>query len=135
MLHRTKVVGTVALVALAAVGCSGGRDVDVSGSVSAQAGLSVSGPITVNFLDVVNETDPPKSAGTTTLDKPGDFDQKVSVSGETVRVFALVDANGDGKCTAGEAWAENDAAISSDDKVANVTLTLSAGSCPTDVGK
>jgi hypothetical protein len=135
MLHRTGFVGAlVALAAVATVGCSGGRDVDVSGSVAAQAGLSVSGPITVNFLDVVNDTDPPKSAGSTTLEKPGDFEQKVSVSGDTVRVFALVDTNEDGKCTAGEPWAETNAPIGTDDKVDAVTLTLATGSCPTDVG-
>ncbi len=136
MLQRSGLVWVlVAVSSLSAVACGGGRDVDVSGNVEAQAGLSVSGPITVNFLDVVNTTDPPKSAAKTTLDAPGTFDQKVSVSGDTVRVYALVDSNNDGKCTAGELWAETDAPITDDDKVAAVTLTLASSSCPTDVGE
>ncbi|HTQ03633.1 MAG TPA: hypothetical protein VMI54_07240 [Polyangiaceae bacterium] len=125
----------VVLSLLAAVGCSGGRDVDVSGDVSAAPAVLVTGPIKLNFLDVVNDTDPPKSAATTTLDELGPFEQKVSVSGDTVRVFALIDANGDGKCTAGEAWAEADAPVGADDKVAAVALTLAPGTCPTDVGE
>ena len=132
---RGLVCAVVVLSALSAAACSGGRDVDVSGDVSAQAGVSVTGPIQLNFLDVVNDTDPPKSAATTKLDALGTFDQKVNVSGDTVRVFALVDANGDGKCTAGEPWAKADAKIGDDDKVDQVALTLAPGTCPTDVGE
>lgn len=129
---RGLVCGALAIAGLLATACSGSRDVEVTGSVSAPAGESLSSPITLDFLDVVNDSDAPKSVATATLDKPGDFAHTVSVSGDKVRVRAIVDSNGDGSCSAGELWAETDAAIANDDKVDPVSLTLTRGDCPTN---
>jgi hypothetical protein len=133
MLERKGLVcAALALASALATACSGSRDVEVSGSVSAPAGEAVSSPITLDFRDVVNDTDAPKSVLTATLDAPGDFTQTVSVSGDKVRVRALVDANGDGTCSAGELWAETDAPIGDGDKVDPVSLTLARTTCPSD---
>jgi hypothetical protein len=120
----------IAAAGFSALACSGSRDVDVTGSVSAPAGTQLTAPISLDFRDIVNDSDPPKSVLTTKLDAPGDFEQTVSVAGDKVRVFALVDANGDGACSAGELWAETDAPIGSDDKVEPVSLALAQGTCP-----
>jgi hypothetical protein len=130
MLKRRVLVCAALAVAGLVTACSGSRDVEVTGSVNAPAGESVSSPIALDFLDVVNDTDTPKSVLTATLDAPGDFTQTVSVSGDKVRVRALVDTNGDGSCSAGELWAETDATIGSDDKVDPVSLTLARSDCP-----
>jgi hypothetical protein len=127
---RLSSVGFVVLAAALAMACSSGRDVEVTGSVAAPAGQSVSGPITVSFLDVISSDEAPKSVAETKLDAVGDFKQTVSVEGDTVRVRAVVDTDGNGACTAGELWAEADAAIQDDDTVAPVTLTLGNAPCP-----
>jgi hypothetical protein len=118
------------LSAALALACSGGRDVEVTGSVAAPAGQSVSGPITVSFLDVVSTDETPESVAETKLAAAGDFKQTVSVEGDTVRVRAVVDTDGNGACSAGELWAEVDATIQADDTVAPVTLTLGNAPCP-----
>jgi len=130
-MHRKVLIsGAVALAALSSVGCAADRDVEVSGSVAAPASENVSGQITLDFLDVVNDTDVPKSVATTKLDALGEFKQSVSVSGDQVRVRALVDNDGNGACSAGELWAETDATIKDDDTVDPVTLTLGHEACP-----
>jgi hypothetical protein len=126
---RKQAVFVCALGALGLFGCGNSRDVDVTGSVGAPANGSVSGPITLEFFDV-SGTDTPKSVARVQLDAPGNFDQKVSVSGDTVRVLALVDENGDGTCTTGELWAETDAPIDANDAVTPLTLVLAADPCP-----
>jgi len=128
-LERVKSVSMVVAAAMA-FGCSSGRDVDVTGSVAAPAGEAVSGPITLSFLDVISSDQTPKSVAETKLDAAGEFTQTVSVEGDTVRVRALVDTNGDGACSTGELWAETDAAIGDDDTVAPVSLTLGTAACP-----
>ena len=113
-----------------AVGCSGSREVEVSGEVSAPATVSVNGPITLDFFDVIAEGEEPKSVHTATLDSLGEFKETVELEGDTVRVRAINDLDGDGACTNGEAWGEADAAISDDDKVETIKLELSNGPCP-----
>jgi len=129
---RNELLGWVGMVVVsaAAVACSSGRDVEVTGSVAAPAGQAVSGPITVSFLDVVSADETPESVAETKLDNVGEFKQTVTVEGDTVRVRAVVDSDGNGACTAGELWAESDAAIQDDDTVAPVTLTLGSAPCP-----
>jgi len=78
----------------------------------------------------VNDEDVPKSVLTAQIDAVGDFTQKVSVSGDKVRVRAVVDMNNDGVCSAGELWAETDAPIKDDDTVDPVALTLGHTPCP-----
>lgn len=131
MLKRTVVVCALGgLSALGLVGCASDREVDVTGSVSAPATGTVSGPITLEFSDVIDAEEQPKSVLTTPLDKPGDFRQTVSIEGDTVRVRAVVDTNGDGVCSAGELWTEADAAIKDDDTVDPIALTLGHEPCP-----
>jgi len=129
---RSKVIGWVGMViaSTAAVACSSGRDVEVTGSVVAPAGVAVSGPITLSFLDVVADDETPESVAETKLDTVGEFKQTVTVEGDIVRVRAVVDSDGNGACTAGESWAESDAAVQDDDTVAPVTLMLGTAPCP-----
>jgi len=129
---RNKAIGFLgmALASTMAVACSSGRDVEVTGSVAAPAGVAPSGPITLSFLDVVGDDDTPESVAETKLDTVGEFKQTVTVEGDTVRVRAIVDSDGNGACTAGELWAESDAAVKDDDTVAPVTLTLGTTPCP-----
>jgi hypothetical protein len=131
MLRNEKVRSVVMVIASAVMfACASDRDVEVTGSVAAPAGQAVSGPITLSFLDVVATDEAPKSVAEMKLDTVGEFKQTVTVEGDTVRVRAVVDTNGDGACSPGELWAESDAAIKDDDTVAPVTLTLGTAPCP-----
>jgi hypothetical protein len=114
-----------------AVGCSGSREVEVAGEVSAPATVSVDGPITLEFYDVIADDEEPKSVHTATLDNVGEFNETVELEGDTVRVRAINDRDGNGACTSGEAWGEADAAISDDDSVEAIKLELSNAACPT----
>jgi hypothetical protein len=131
MLRYQSVRTIVMVIASAATfACASDRDVEVTGSVAAPAGQAVSGPITLSFLDVVSTEETPKSVAETKLDAVGEFKQTVTVEGDTVRVRAVVDQDGDGACSAGELWAESDAAIKDDDSVMPVNLTLGTAPCP-----
>jgi hypothetical protein len=129
MLHRKLQVSLLAATAaLGLAGCASEREVEVTGSVSASE--AVSAPIKLDFLDVVDDDEAPTSVLTNELAAPGAFTQTVSVSGDKVRVRAVVDDDGDGACSAGELWAEVDALINDDDTVDPVTLTLGHEPCP-----
>jgi hypothetical protein len=131
MMKRSMVVCALsALGALGLVGCGSDREVAVTGSVSAPASTTVSGPILLEFSDVVDAEAQPKSVLTSRLDALGSFTETVSVEGDKVRVRAVVDTDGDGACSAGELWAESDATIKDDDTVDPVTLTLGHEPCP-----
>jgi hypothetical protein len=129
MLHSKLGLSLLASVAaLGLVGCGSDREVEVTGNVTASE--TVSAPITLDFLDVVEGEEAPKSVLTAKLDALGAFTQKVNVEGEKVRVRAVVDNDGDGVCSAGELWAEADAAIKEDDTVDPVALALGHAPCP-----
>jgi hypothetical protein len=113
-----------------AVGCTGSREVEVAGEVSAPATVSVNGDITLDFLDVIADDEEPKSVHTATLESLGEFEETVELEGDTVRVRAINDLDGDGACTDGEAWGEADAAINDDDTVDAIKLELSNDPCP-----
>lgn len=113
-------------------GCTGSRDVAVTGEVSAPATTSVDGEISLDFLDV-RGNDEVVSVHTATLDAPGAFEETVELEGDSVRVRALNDANGNGTCDDGEAWAEVEASIADDDTAPPVELVLKNDACPTDV--
>ncbi|HEX5097962.1 MAG TPA: hypothetical protein VFV94_00610 [Polyangiaceae bacterium] len=131
MLRNQRVRAIVLVLASAATfACASDRDVEVTGSVAAPVGQTVSGPITLSFLDVISTDETPKSVAEAKLDAVGEFKQTVTVEGDTVRVRAVVDTDGNGACSAGELWAESDAAIQDDDSVAPVTLTLGTAPCP-----
>jgi hypothetical protein len=114
------------------VACGSGREVEVTGEVSAPASAQVEGEITLDFRDIVEEGRTPESVHTAKLTGPGAFAEKVSLEGSKVLVRALNDKNGDGVCSAGEAWAEQEVAIKDDDSVDPITLTLGTAACPSE---
>jgi hypothetical protein len=120
----------VTAMGMLAVGCNSSREVEVTGEVTAASGTPVSGTIVVDFRDIVSEDEAPKSVATTTMDGPGAFTQKGDFEGDEILVRAINDKDGNGACTAGEAWAEAKAAIGDDDKVAPVRLALTNTACP-----
>jgi hypothetical protein len=125
------VVGVVCL-AFAAVGCSSGRDVEVSGKVTAPSSVTVGDKLLVEFVDVVGEGEEQEQtvAHSTELTALGDFKETVSLEGDKLIVRAIDDRDGDGKCSAGEAWGETEADVSAD-KVEAIALSLSTAACPT----
>ena len=122
----------VTATGMLAAGCTSSRDVEVSGEVSAPATTTVDGEITLEFLDVVGDDEQPKSVKKVTLEKLGSFKETVELEGDTVRVRAFGDSDGNGACTDGEAGASVDAAID-DDTIEPVKLELVNGPCPLDV--
>jgi hypothetical protein len=131
--RKSMVVGWVCL-GLNALACSSGRDVEVSGKISAPSSLMVGDKLVVDFLDVTGEGEERKTelAGSAELKRLGDFKETVSLEGDQVLVRAIDDRDGDGKCSAGEAWGETEASIERD-KVQAVSLTLGMAACPASV--
>lgn len=124
------VLSFVSLAAFAA-GCGSAREVEVTGEAKAAASVTLSGKIHLSFYDLADanaELGEPVSE--LDLDKAGPFTQKVDAEGTLVRVVALDDGNGDGKCTEGEAWAQADATVKDDGTVDAVTLELTNAACP-----
>ena len=120
----------VCLLGASVVACSSSREVEVTGEVTAPSSVSLQGGILVDFLDIVDEEEAPKSVATANLNAPGPFTQKGDFEGDKILVRAINDKNGDGACSAGEAWAEAEAPIADDDTVAPVKLTLGTAACP-----
>lgn len=114
-------------------GCSAGRDVEVSGKVTAPSSVTVGDKLAIDFFDVVGEGDAREVtiAHSAELKALGDFKETVSLEGERVIVRAVDDRDGNGKCTAGEAWGEIEATIT-EDKVEPVTLSLTLAACPAE---
>ena len=108
--------------------CSSSRDVEVEGQVSQAADVASEGKIVMSFYDVVSEDEVSK-VGDFELASPGAFKKTLSLEGETVRIIAVRDVNGDGACSAGEAWASLDAKIE-DDQVSGAELRLTNAPCP-----
>jgi hypothetical protein len=117
------------LVALPLTACGSSRDVEVSGEVAAPSTLSVEGPISVQFFDIVDQ-ESPERVHSITLTTPSAFAEKVELAGDKVRIVALDDRDANGACSAGEAWAEVEASIKDDDTIDPVTLTLGLSACP-----
>lgn len=126
------VVGWVCL-GLNALACSSGRDVEVSGEVTAPSSLTVGDKLVIDFLEVDGEGEERATtlAHSAELAGPGAFKETVSVEGDKILVRAIDDRNADGKCSAGEAWGETEATIT-DDKVDAVSLSLAAAACPAE---
>jgi hypothetical protein len=114
-----------------AVGCSSARDVEVSGKVTAPSTVAVGDKVVIDFIDVVGEGSDQKQtvASTAMLKALGDFKQTVPLEGDQVLIRAIDDRDGDGKCSAGEAWGELTAQIT-DDKVEAASLVLGTAACP-----
>jgi hypothetical protein len=121
----------LALVALSAFACSSARDVEVNGEVSAASGSSVQGEIVVEFYDIAGEGEELELTNihSLTLAEVGSFKETVPVEGDRLLIRAIADTDGDGACSANEAWAESEVAIDGD--TATVSLALSAKACPT----
>lgn len=129
---KNAVLGMFGIATLmAATGCSSGRDVEVTGSVSAAQSADVSGKILLSFYEVDAEDETARiHIQDATLEALGDFKETVSVEGSSVIIQAINDRDDDGKCSAGEAWAEIEVQIADDDSVEPVALTLSHAACP-----
>jgi hypothetical protein len=109
-------------VVLFAQGCSSTQEVEITGEVKAAA---VSGPISIEFFEVAaSEEETGASIKKIELTQPGQFSEKLEIEGDEVRVFALADADKDGACTEGEAWAEALAPVKEDGSVDPVSLEL-----------
>lgn len=125
-LYVCGLVGT--LVTLGA--CGSGREVEVTGEVSAPATAQIEGEIVIEFRDVIDENEKAEVVHTAKIDTLGAFSEKVSLEGSSVLVRAIADENGDGACSAGEAWGEKTAAIAGDDTVEPVAISLASAACP-----
>jgi hypothetical protein len=113
----------------ALAGCGESREVEVAGEVSAPASIQADGPILVELFDVVAEDDV-ESVQTVTLNELGAFAETVDLEGDTVRIVAIRDRDNNGACSAGEPWAQVEAAVSAEDTVEPVVLRLSNAACP-----
>jgi hypothetical protein len=118
------------LLALPLTACGSSRDVDVSGEVSAASSVSVDAPIAVQFFEVLDD-EAPAQVHSIQLESPKSFEAKVALEGDSVLVRAIVDNDGNGACTAGEAWGEVTATIADDDTV-KIALELKAQPCPAE---
>lgn len=124
LMHGSWLVGALALLA---AGCSSAREVEVTGEVSAAATPT---HLVLEFFEL-HEDQTPRSVSQVELSELGTFTQKVELEGDSLLIRALDDADGDGKCSAGEQWAEIEAPVK-DDKVATVQLAMNVKACPAE---
>ncbi len=124
---------TAVLGASLLAGCGSGRDVKVTGEVTAPASVAVDGKIVVDFIDV-SDSENPEVAQSVELDQLGAFEETVSLEGDKMLVRAINDSDGNGACTEGEAWAEIEVEIADDDTAAVTSLSLSNAPCPAPNG-
>ncbi len=112
--------------------CSDAQEYEVTGEVSSAQALE--GKVSLEFFEVGQEADAEReSIKVVELDKLGAFTEKVDISPSSKLVIvAIDDADGDGKCSTGEQWAEAEIAELAEDGTAPeaVTLTLKANACP-----
>lgn len=125
--NRIVVVGLMC-VGLNVVACNSARDVEVSGTVSAESELALGDTLWVGFYDVDQDSVGVEETGIVKLTKPGDFKETVPLEGENVLVRAWDDRDGDGYCTDGEAWGEVTASIAND-KAESLVVTLAQEPC------
>jgi hypothetical protein len=87
---RSMGLGVVVCVVLGTlvVGCSAGRDVEVTGEVAAPSSVTLSGPIKLEFIDVVDDADEADNevVHSVELNGPGAFAETVSVQGSKLLV-------------------------------------------------
>jgi hypothetical protein len=131
MSYRKRAAVGISCFAFVVVGCSSARDVEVSGKVTAPSSLAVGDKLVIDFIDVVGVgADAEQSvAHTTKLASLGDFKETVPLEGDQVLIRAIDDRDGDGACTAGEAWGETQAEVS-DGKAAATSVMLGMTACP-----
>jgi hypothetical protein len=125
-----------ALVALVWTGCSSTETYDVTGDVT--AAQQVSGPIVLEFfaLDGSDSAAERESVLKVELSALGPYDQQVDVTpGFKIIARAIADADGDGKCTAGELWDEGEVLAPEEPETGakqKIDLALAAQPCPTE---
>jgi hypothetical protein len=114
--------------------CSSGRDVEVSGKVTAPSSVMAGNKLHIDFIDEVGEGDAVEKsvAHSVDLESIGDFKETVSLEGSKVLIRAIDDRDGNGECSTGEAWGEVEAEIT-EDKVEAVSLVLGTAACPAAV--
>jgi hypothetical protein len=129
---NNRIVGAFTALSMLVLGsgCGDTRDVDVKGDIATASGVPSDAPIR---LDVYESSEGGEQALVETyeLEGAGAFEETLAVEGDTLRFVALIDANGNEKCDAGEAWGEGTAKIEED--AASFTLRIAAQSaCPVD---
>jgi hypothetical protein len=131
MHYRNRIWAGLLCVELGLLGCSSARDVEVSGKVTAPSNLAVGDQVVIDFIDVVGEGPDAEEnvAHTTQLKLLGDFKETVALEGDRVLIRAIDDRNGDGACSAGEAWGQVQAAVEQN-KVEAASLALGTAACP-----
>jgi hypothetical protein len=134
--HFMKIGKSILLVlvgsALGAVGCAGGRDVEVSGVVSGPEGVSVGETLVIDFIDTLPEGSKGETPTThrRVLHGLGEFKETVSLESDQVGLWGLDDRNGDGYCSEGEAWGRVSSAPIVNDRAQGITLMLLVQPCP-----
>ena len=134
-MKTTMILTSIAILSVLslATGCSS-SEVEVTGEAKAAASATLSGPISIKFLEPVDQSGTAaefETIKTIELASPGEFTEMVEVEGETVYIFALNDVNKDGACSEGEAWASANATVKEDGTLDKVTLELAVADCAT----
>ena len=130
-MNRSKLALISLLPLTLLVACSG-REVEVTGQISAAS--TVSGPISLEFFEMEKGVADAErvSIKTVELEALGEFNETITVAEDVLIVHALVDADGDGKCTAGELWGEAKQEAKEDGTFDAFAVTLAATACPTE---
>jgi hypothetical protein len=125
MLSKYIPLVTVLSAGALALGCSASRDVEVTG----QAGSGVSqADIVLEFFDVVGGERTNVLSSKAAAD--GSFTETVALEGDELLVRAVADSNGDGTCSAGEAWGEALVQVGETASVGPLSITLGFAPCP-----
>ena len=121
MLDKKMALALIGASLAALTACSSSRDVSVSGEVSAPSTLAVQSDVFVEFFDLTGEGDELERTSVHSIRQSiGSFDETISIEGEKIVVRAINDTDGDGACSAGEAWAEAEATVADDDTVSGI---------------
>lgn len=127
-------LGMVGLALMSTVACSSGRDVELTGDVSAASSAAIEGDILLSFYEIDSADDTSRiHIDDQTLAGLGTFSQTISVEGSKVVIVAINDRDGDGACSTGEAWGEVLAEVQDDDTIEPVSIVLQDSPCPEPV--
>jgi hypothetical protein len=125
---KLALISLLPLTLLAA--CSSGREVEVTGQVS--SATTVAGPISLEFFEMEKGVADAErvSIKVVELTALGEFTETLDVAEDVLIAHALVDTDGDGKCTAGELWGEVQQEAQADGTFVAFAITLAATACP-----